>query len=106
MTIYGKKYTPGKLDHISGKFGLTADSDGIFNCGSATFNVILKSKDVPDFVLVGPTTLNCKDVASSFDVFIPPEFYGKPITVVLRVDAGSSGIADHAAWKDVALLRG
>lgn len=106
LTIYGKKYTPNDLDHISGKFGLLAESDGWIDCGMVTFKVILKSEGVPDFVLVGPTTLNCKDAASSFDAFIPAEFYGKPISVVLRVDAGEYGLADHAAWKDVALLRG
>jgi len=106
LMLSGKEYVPDVRDHISGKFGLLDDSDIWPYCGEVTFKVVLKSEGVPDFVLIGPTTLNCENTPSSFDAFIPTQFIGKPITVVLRAEAGEDSDLDHAAWNNVILMRG
>lgn len=99
-------YTIDQRDHISGTIGLLSDSSTLTDCGNVIFKIILRTNDIPDFVLVGPTTINCHDNPSSFNAFIPPQFAGRPLSVVLRVDAGDSPNLDHAVWKDVVLLRG
>jgi len=104
-------YRPNQMDHITGEFGLLDDSCASPLCfwcndGVATFKIILRSQGVPDFTLVGPTTLNCENAPSQFDAYIPAQFLNKPIKVVLRAEAGSSYELDHACWKDVILWRG
>lgn len=99
-------YTLDQRDHISGTIGLMSDSSTPISCGEVVFEVILRADDLTDFVLVGPITINCHDSASSFNAYIPPQFTGKAVSIVLRVDAGESADLDHAVWKDVVLLRG
>lgn len=99
-------YTIDQMDHISGTIGLQSDSSTLTGCGEVIFKVILRADGIPDFVLVGPITINCHDSPSSFNAFIPPQFTGRPVSVVLRVEAGDSSNLDHAVWRDVVLLRG
>ncbi|MCX6677443.1 MAG: hypothetical protein NTU95_05800 [Methanothrix sp.] len=107
--IPGRTYTPNQRDHISGEYGLFPDSCygiGCIWCGDVTFKIIIRSQGIPDFTLVGPTRLNCEDTHNAFDAYIPSQFTGRPIKVVLRVDAGDESTLDHAGWKDVVLSRG
>jgi hypothetical protein len=105
FVIEGRKYTPEQRDHISGEYGLFPSADSVL-CGEVIFKIILRSEGIPDFNVVGPTKLNCENTRNAFDVYIPPEFIGKPIKVVLRVEAGASSFMDHAGWKGITLLRG
>ncbi len=104
--IPGRRYTPEQWDHLSGEYGLFKDAKSIIWCGEVTFSIILRSQGVPDFTLVGPTLLNCDHTRNAFNAYIPAQFYGKPISIVLRADAGADSTLDHAGWKDVVLLRG
>lgn len=105
LIVSGKRYTPDQRDHISGNFGLLPDSDSLASCGEVTFKVILRSQGIPDKSLVD-SVINCRNPLGHFDYNIPPQFIGRPISVVLRVEAGASPDLDHAVWKDVVLLRG
>jgi hypothetical protein len=99
-------YAIDQRDHISGTIGTLADSSALTGCGEVIFKVILRANDIADFVLVGPITLNCRDSPSSFNAYIPPQFSGRPVSVILKVEAGESSNLDHAVWKDIVLLRG
>lgn len=99
-------YAIDQRDHISGTIGMMSDSSTLTGCGEVIFKVILRADDMSDFVLVGPITVNCHDKPSSFNAFIPPRFSGRPVSVVLRVEAEDSAGLDHAVWRDVVLLRG
>jgi hypothetical protein len=105
--IPGRRYTADPRDHISGEFGLFTDAKILpLWCGDVTFSILFRSKGVPDFTLVGPTRLNCDHTRNTFNAYIPTQFVGKPISVILRADAGDDSTLDHAAWKDVVLSRG
>jgi len=104
-------YKPNQMDHIIGDFGILDDSCASILCpwcddGKATFKIILRSQGVPDFTLVGPVTLNCRDAPSHFDAYIPAQFLNRPINIVLRAEAGSGTSLDRACWKNVVLWRG
>jgi hypothetical protein len=104
--IPGRRYTPEQRDHLSGEIGIFTSGKSWLWCGEVTFSIILRSKGVTDFTLVGPTLLDCDHTRSAFNAYIPAQFYGKPISIVLRADAGADSTLDHAGWKDVVLLRG
>jgi len=99
------EYKVGAGDHITGRLGFLANSDGSCGVGDATFKIYYtKGNDLGTLTQLGSWDESCDGAMTSINIDFPT-LKGQTVRFYLLVLAKSSASQDWAVWSSLGVMR-